>query len=187
MRPSGSAAMVTAATLQKISPLSSASFRWHRGVSAPPSSNGCVHAPISAAEPLTSGACGLATRWGVPADTGPTATSDTASEAATMTPRRGLTMRPSPSMWCSWSRIVALGAWDCQGPSVLVLLVGRRGAATLRHRLAPHGPVLLVGRVDLHVVPGGPIDQGLDLGRVGVDALGVDVEVDRDRPGHALF
>ena len=74
------------------------------------------------------------------------------------------------------------------GASVLVLLVGRRRAATLRHRLTADGAILLIGdRVDLDVVPVGPVDQGLDLGRGGVHTLGVDVEVDCDRPGHALL
>src|SRR5437764_6852053 len=72
------------------------------------------------------------------------------------------------------------------GSVLLLLLVGRRLAATLRHRLTAHRAILLIGdRVDLDVVPVGPVDQGLDLGRVGIDALGVDVEVDRDRPVHA--
>src|SRR5437667_286201 len=102
-------------------------------------------------------------------------------------------MRPSPSV----VRLAAdrspgfLGlpwSFSRRSPSVLVLLlVGRRGAATLRHRLTAHGAVLLVQRVDLDVVPGGPVDEGLDLGRGGVHALGGDVEVDRDRPGHALL
>src|SRR5581483_2305500 len=70
---------------------------------------------------------------------------------------------------------------------VVLLLVGGGGAAALRDRLTAHRTILLVQRVDLDVVPVGPVDQGLDLGRRRADALGGQIEVDRDRAGHALL